>query len=177
MKIPLRLETERLFIRPCKPDDLLQMQRFFSSEESTRYLLMSPEEKTPEAIKQLLETIIASYSTSEPIFALAITPKDKDEYIGSCGLSRTPHGDVEIYYALLPENRGNGYAVEAMKKLFEYAFSELGLDRLVADIHSDNLKPQRVAGSLKMDYDGGVTRDANHEGLRYSISKEKYYQS
>jgi RimJ/RimL family protein N-acetyltransferase len=176
MKIPRRLETERLIIRPCKPDDLPQMQCFFSSEESTRYLVMRPEEKTPEAIKRLLETIIASYCTSEPIFALAITPKDKDEYIGSCGLFRTPQEDMLIYYALLPEYRGNGYAVEAMKKLFEYAFSELGLDRLVADMHSDNLKSQRVAHSLKMNYEGGVTRDANHEGLRYSIGKEKYYQ-
>ncbi len=177
MKIPLKLETKRLTIRPCKPDDLPQMQCFFNSEEPTRYLLMGSEEKTPEAIKQLLETIIASYCTSEPIFALVITPKDKDEYIGSCGLSMTPQGDVEIYYALLPEHWGNGYAVEAMKKLFEYAFSELGLDRLVADMHSDNLKSRRVADSLKMDYEGGVIRDANHERLRYSISKEKYYQS
>ena len=177
MKIPLRLETKRLIIRPCKPDDLPQMQCFFSSEESTRYLLMSPEEQTPEAVKQLLETIIASYRTSEPIFALAITLKNKDEYIGSCGLSKTPQGDVEIYFALLPNHRGKGYAAEAMKKLFAYAFSELGLDRLVAGMHPDNLRSRRVADTLKMDYEDGVTKDANHEGLRYSISKEKYYQS
>ena len=33
MKIPLSIETKRLIIRPCKPADLPQMQRFFSSEE------------------------------------------------------------------------------------------------------------------------------------------------
>ena len=177
MKIPLSLETKRLIIRPCKPDDLPQMQRFFSSEEATRYLLMSPEEKTPEAIRRLLNSIISSYDAPEPIFALAIAQKDNGLYIGSCGLSRTPQGDVEIYYALLPEHWGRGYAVEAMNKLFEYAFLELGLDRLVAGMHPDNLMSRRVADSLKMDHEGRVTKDANYEGLRYSISKEKFYQS
>ena len=177
MKIPLSLETKRLIIRRCKSDDLPQMQRFFSSEEATRYLLMSPEEKTPEAIRRLLNSIISSYDAPEPIFALAIAQKDNGLYIGSCGLSRTPQGDVEIYYALLPEHWGRGCAVEAMKKLFEYAFSELGIDRLVAWMHPDNLMSRRVADSLNMDYEGSVTKDANHEGLRYSISKEKYYQS
>ena len=71
MKIPLSLETKRLIIRPCKLDDLPQMQRFFSSEEATRYLLMSPEENTPEAIAILLNSIISSYDAPEPIFALA----------------------------------------------------------------------------------------------------------
>ncbi len=177
MRNPLSLETERLIIRPCQPDDLPQMQRFFSSEEATRYLLMSPEEKTPEAIENLLNAIIGSYDAPEPVFALAITQKENELYIGSCGLSRTSQGDVEVYYALLPEHWGRGYAVEAAKKLFEYAFSELGLDRLVACMHPDNLMSRRVAYSLKMDYEGSVTRDANHEGLRYSISKEKFYQS
>ncbi len=166
-----------MVIRPCKLDDLSQMQRFFSSDEATRYLLMSPEEKTPEAIESLLNSIISSYDTPEPIFALAITQKDIGLYIGSCGLSRTLQGEVEIYYALLPEYWGSGYAVEAMKRLFEYAFSELGLDRLVAGMHPDNLMSRRVAESLKMDYEGSVIKDANCEGLRYSIRKEKFYQS
>ena len=177
MKIPLSLETKRLIIRPCKPDDLPQMQRFFSNEEATRYLLMSPEEKTPEEIESLLKAIISSYDAPEPIFALAIAQKDDGSYVGSCGLSGTPQGEVEIYYALLPEYWGRGYAVEAMKKLFEYAFSELGLDRLVAGMHPDNLMSRRVADSLKMDYEGSVTKDANHEGLRYSISQEIFFQS
>ena len=177
MKIPLSLETRRLIIRPCTPDDLSWMQRFFSSEEATRYLLMSPEEKTPDAIENLLNVIISSYDAPEPVFALAITQKDNGLYIGSCGLSRTPQGEVEIYYALLPEYWGSGYTVEAMKKLFEYAFSELGLDRLIAGMHPDNLMSRRVADSLKMDYDGSVTKEANSGGLRYSISREKFNQS
>lgn len=177
MKIPASLKTKRLIIRPCKPDDLPQMQRFFSNEEATRYLLMSPEEKTPEAIEGLLNSIISSYDTPEPIFALAISKKDNELYIGSCGLSRTPQGDVEIYYALLPEYWGKGYGVEAMRKLFEYAFSELELDRLVASMHRDNLMSRKVADSLKMDYEESVTTDTNQEGLRYSISKEKYYET
>ncbi len=177
MKIPLNLETERLIIRPCTSCDLSRMQRFFSSEEATRCLLMSPEEKTPGAIESLLNAIISSYDAPEPIFVLAIAQKDNGIYIGSCGLSGTPQGEVEIYYALLPEYWGSGYAVEAMKKLFEYAFSELGLDRLIAGMHPDNMTSRRVADSLKMDYEGSAIKDANSEGLRYSISQEKFCQS
>ena len=84
---------------------------------------------------------------------------------------------MEIYYALLPEYWGSGYAVEAMKKLFEYAFSELGLDRLIASMHPDNMTSRRVADSLKMDYEGSAIKDANSGGLRYSISREKFYRS
>ena len=177
MQIPQCLKTERLVIRPCTFADLPQMQRFFSDDEVTRYLLMDAEEKMPKAIKQLLEMIISSYNTHEPIFALAITQKDNDLYIGSCGLSPTSKDEVEIYYALLYEYWGQGYATEAMNKLFEYAFSVLGLEKLVAFMHPDNYMSQKVAQRLKMACESNIAENRkDHHVLRYSITKELFDQ-
>ena len=72
-------------------------------------------------------------------------------------------GAVQFPFYLCDHVKGN---------IFEYAFSELGYKRLIADMHFKNLQSQKVAKSLQMDYEGIYTKDSLHKRLRYSINKE-----
>ncbi len=59
---------------------------------------------------------------------------------GMCGLVRRDGLDgIDLGYALLPEFRGRGLAVEAASAVLAWAHERLGLERVLAIVDPDNL--------------------------------------
>ncbi|PTY36582.1 hypothetical protein BGP77_04605 [Saccharospirillum sp. MSK14-1] len=56
--------------------------------------------------------------------------------------------DIEIGWRLLPQTWGQGIATEAAKALLNHAFENLRLERVIADIHPDNLRSKGVARKI-----------------------------
>lgn len=48
---------------------------------------MTTEQKTGEAVRALLDYVIASYDAEESIFAMAIVEKEGGRFVGSCGMT------------------------------------------------------------------------------------------
>jgi RimJ/RimL family protein N-acetyltransferase len=175
MKLPPVIETARLLIRRHLPEDLEPFTEFMTDEEATRYLNFEPEQKTSRGVEELLNFVIDSYSTDDPVFALAIVDKETGAFMGSCGLS--PLNDeegVECYYSLLPRYWGWGFATEASLAMLYYAFEELGLPKVVAHMSEENTKAWRVARNLGMRDMG----PCNYKGLadcrRFEISRDEW---
>jgi RimJ/RimL family protein N-acetyltransferase len=83
----------------------------------------------------------------------AITLKDSEEVIGDCGLVRHEvDGAIEtdLGWHVLRAYWGRGYATEAAGASRDYAFSHLGTERLVAQIHPENYASRRVAEKIGM---------------------------
>src|SRR5262249_48655537 len=83
----------------------------------------------------------------------AVTFKCSDEAIGDCGMVRHEvDGAMEkgIGWHLLREHWGQGYATEAAQASRDYAFTQLGVERLVAAIHPENYASRRVAEKIGM---------------------------
>jgi [ribosomal protein S5]-alanine N-acetyltransferase len=83
----------------------------------------------------------------------AVTFKGSDEAIGDCGLVRHEvDGSMEtdIGWHLLREHWGRGLATEAAQASRDYAFAQLGVERLVAQIHPENAASRRVAEKIGM---------------------------
>ncbi len=60
-------------------------------------------------------------------------------------------GDAaEIGYALLPDARGKGYATEAAEAVIRWAFANMGVRRIFAQIDPSNTASLRVAAKLGM---------------------------
>jgi RimJ/RimL family protein N-acetyltransferase len=151
MKLPPTIETARLIIRRHLSEDLEPFTEFMTDEEATRFLDFEPEQKTPEGVRDLLDFVIASYDSSDPVFALAIIDKETGVFMGSCGLSPLTDGEgVECYYSLLPKYWGWGFATEASLAMLYYAFEELKLPKVVAHMSEENTKAWRVALNLGM---------------------------
>ena len=151
MKLPPTIETARLIIRRHLLEDLEPFTEFMTDEEATRFLDFEPEQKTPEGVRDLLDFILASYETKDPVFALAVIDKETGAFVGSCGLSPLTNDEgVECYYSLLPKYWGWGFATEASLGMLYYAFEELALPRVVAHMSEENTKAWRVALNLGM---------------------------
>lgn len=150
MNLPESIETERLLIRPFRLEDFESYLEFMTDERATRYLLFNDDQKTVEGARELLDFIIQSYQSDEPVFAYAIALKNH-QFIGSCGISAVAEGGVyECYYSLLPRHWGQGYASEAMQALVEYCFDRLDITEMRAYIQPDNKQGIEVARRIGM---------------------------
>jgi len=81
--------------------------------------------------------------------SLVMELKDTGEPIGTCGLvKRDSVEDVEVGYALLPEFRGRGLAIEGGNAVIDYARDVLKLERVAAIVTPANLDSIKVLERL-----------------------------
>ena len=128
------LESARLRLRPIREDDLPDLYAVFADPDVMRYWTRPPMRDIAEARDYLAE-IEGNFAT-RIAFKWGITRRDNDRVIGTTSLFRldTPHQTAEIGYALGSAHWGNGYAAEAVHRTCQFAFDELHLRRLEADI-------------------------------------------
>ena len=83
---------------------------------------------------------------------------------------------MECYYKLLTQYTGNGYAIEAMKKIFGYIFGNLQFEKIVAYIDQGNARGWRVAERSGMKYMGDSVRNgATSRSMYFLITKSDYF--
>ncbi len=153
------IETERLIIRKFNISDKESFLSFMQNENSTRFLNFTIEQKTKKGATELLNWVISSYSSEQPIFSLALEHKNTGAYIGSVGFSPCGNsGEYECYYSINEDFTRNGYAKEAMKSLLQHA-KENGIKKVFAFSHIKNYPSERLALSLGMTFNGIVQRD------------------
>lgn len=143
-----RLETPRLILREMRPADVESLHRLFSDPLLMRFWPLFTRAETEEWV----ESNRRSYAQDG--FGLwAVTFKGSDEAIGDCGMVRHEvDGTMEtgIGWHLLRAHWGQGIATEAALTSRDYAFTELGVEQLVASIHPDNHASRRVAEKIGM---------------------------
>lgn len=177
MKVPNRITTDRLTLRRHEIKDLEALTAFLSDPVATRYMAFTPEQKAQAGARKMLEYVIESYTTDAPIFSLTIADPETDQYLGSCGANPDVK-DIEIYYTIVAEHQGKGYATEAARALLDY-LKETTEAMLIAYVIPENMPSVRVAERLGF-IDAGpiqrkaVTGDQEHEilsGRRYVLPK------
>ena len=172
MILPSKLETKRLILRPFNKNDFEYFYDFMKNEDNTKFLNFTSDQKTSEGIKNLFNSVI----NSNPTFALVIAHKVSNLYLGSCGFSPLEKKDeIECYYTLLPHFWGNGYAIEAMKKLFDYAFSELYISKIIAYVTPGNIRGWKTAERVGMKYMGDIiSKNSSQRAMLFNIEKREY---
>lgn len=144
----LKLETNRLLLRPLQLSDTDDMFIMDSNPNVHIYLGNNPLTSKDESIGYL-KSILNQYEEFG-IGRFAMITKDSNEFIGWCGLKfiteeENNHSNFyEIGYRLKEEFWGNGYAYEAAKAWYEYAFNTLKVDTLYASAHIDNKGSRRI---------------------------------
>lgn len=75
----------------------------------------------------------------------AVVLLESDKLIGMCGLvKRDALEDFDLGFALLPEYRGQGFALEAARGVLKYVKEMMKLKRLAAIVSPDNMPSARL---------------------------------
>jgi len=149
MRPSLSLETARLFLRPCKLQDLDAMHRIRIDPEIRRFLWDNDVISRAQA-EAALRASLDSFK-SERLGIWAISVKGSLEIIGFCGMRRTEDsGEVELLYGVRPEMAGRGIASEAAAAVLRYGLQQIGLGSIVARADEANLASVRVMQKIGM---------------------------
>jgi ribosomal-protein-alanine N-acetyltransferase len=174
LAVPDNLLTDRLALRPYKEVDRDAFLALLADEQASSFLKLTPEQRTPDGAAQIFDFTIESYGTGSPLFALAIADRDSDELIGLCALAPTGYDseEVECFYSLASAHWQQGLALEAARGLFEYAFEQLNVQRIVAHIDPDNRVGCRAAERVGMVFTGLAEHpDQKDIGRRYVMTR------
>ncbi|MEE4301004.1 MAG: GNAT family protein [Pseudomonadales bacterium] len=143
MKDPAELRTERLRLRPTRPDDARAILDLFDDEETTRYWAHRPLPDLDAAEAWIAERL-ARRARGELLDWFA--ELDRGHVAGLCFI-----GDLsianrrgEIGYAIHRDQQGRGLASEMVTRVISHAFESLGLHRLEADVDPRNAASLRL---------------------------------
>ena len=157
----------RVYLRAFEPEDFKTSVEWRNDDEiwsmlgGRKFFVSSAYEK-----KWIEDTIFNGRDVK-----LAVCLKEDGKYIGNVYLTDIDYVNRSAVSHVLIGNKaywGNGYAAEAYKLLLSYAFDELGLHRVCAQVLESNI------GSLKMHIKCGY----KEEGLlRDSVWKNGRFQN
>jgi len=151
------LTTERLLLRHFHILDSEPMYRVFGDAEVMRF---GDGVQTKKRVENWLHSCLEHYYQTWGFGPYAVIEQSSRDVIGYCGLFFFPdvngQPEVEIGYRLARSMWGKGYATEAAIAVRGFAFSILGIKRLIAMIDPANLASIRVAEKLGMHYEKEV---------------------
>ena len=152
-KLPV-IEASRVRLRHLEESDTDSLFEIFSDREAMRYWSAPPFEERAEAAKLLAE--IHEYFRQKTLFQWGIARRDDDKIIGTSTLFHLDGKNrrAEIGYALNRQFWGNGFVNEALTALFNFAFAELNLHRIEADVDPQNSASIRVLERLGFQKEG-----------------------
>ncbi|MCC5800323.1 GNAT family N-acetyltransferase [Rossellomorea vietnamensis] len=162
IEFPDRIETPRLYIRPCMPGDGSDVFRAIadSRSELKPWLPFSRKEQTLEEVEAGVRESFADFIKKSDI-RLHIYLKETDEFIGSTGLHRIDWDvpKVEIGYWLNSRHTKKGYMVEAVKALTHFALHDLSCQRVEIRCDERNTASRRVPEKLGFLLEGTFRHD------------------
>ena len=142
----LRLDTERLVLRPLTFDDIDEYVGLHADPEVSRFL---GEMDRDLATRRLQTDARVWAERGHGLFK--VTHRDDGRFLGRVGLRYWPQFDeTEVGWTLLPREWGHGYATEAAIACADFGFRELPDPYLTSCIQPDNARSIAVAERLGM---------------------------
>ena len=168
----VRIETERLILRPWQESDLEDLYTYASVEGVGEMAGWSCHKSREESLF-ILNSFIEHKKT------LALELKENGCVIGSLGIEKYKLDDFdepdlygrELGYVLSKEHWGKGLMPEAVKAVIDYCFSILRYDFLLCAHFSRNDQSRRVIEKSGFAY----VKDIFHETRFGSIEPTKLY--
>lgn len=150
----LPLTTPRLTLRLLTEPDRAPLFAIFSHPEVMRYWSTPPWTDLSQA-DQLIHATQQGYDSGEYL-QLGVERTADHTLIGTCTLFSFVHQcrRAEMGYALGRPYWGQGYMHEALQRWVQYAFEDLGLNRLEADIDPRNLASAKALQRLGFQKEG-----------------------
>ena len=104
----------------------------------------------------------------------AVISKDKNDFIGWCGLKLNKENFVDIGFRFFKKDWNKGYATESAKACLNYGFSELKINEIIGRASSENKASIKVLEKLNMDYWKNDECKGIENSVYYRINRSKF---
>ena len=173
----VELSTERLELRPFRPDDVADVFECASDPEWAKQLLFPvPQPYLPRHADEFVaEQMLTDWST-DPHFAIVL----ESVVVGGISLVVDKAHDIAaLGYGLARAHWGKGLVPEAGIEVVDWGFAEYGLAKIYARAKSSNVRSHRVMEKLGMTREGVLRSHRKVEDRRinevyYGILREKW---
>jgi ribosomal-protein-alanine N-acetyltransferase len=167
-----QVETDRLVLRPVRPNDAAALHRI-SNEPGVRRYLWDDEPVEEATIQELISHSIRMFS-EEGIGLFGIRRRGSESLIGFCGFVRLEGmEEPELAYELAQEAWGEGLATEASLACLRCAFEDADIGRVIAGADAENVASLRVVEKLGMRFAGSLNPNTPQESY-YAVYREDF---
>ena len=148
------INTRRLSLRPIRAEDVDDFYAVYSDPEVMRYW-STPPLPDREAASKLISEIHEGFERHE-LLKWGIALRTNEKLIGSVTIFHPDftHRRSEIGYALARPYWRQGYMIETLNAVLNYAFTELNMHRIEADVDPRNEASARTLERLGFQREG-----------------------
>jgi RimJ/RimL family protein N-acetyltransferase len=170
--VPTTLETERLRLRPFRPEDFEPYAMLCADPEVMRYVGDRGVLNREEAWRQM--ALFAGHWMLRGFGMWAVEDRVTSAFMGRVGL-HYPEGwpDREVAWTLARSFWGHGYALEAARAALDEAFGRLSWPRAISLIDPRNTRSVRLAERLG-EHLAGETTVRGHPVSVYAIERSEW---
>ncbi len=173
------LTTDRLLLRRLKQADAPHIIKLAGDYDVAKMTLNIPHPYPTEGASTFIERSQQAWDKGER-YGFAIVLKDSDTFMGVIGIiPELQHFRAEVGYWIGKPFWGKGYVTEALKRVLQFGFEKLDLNRIDAAYRVDNPASGRVMEKVGMQLEGTfrqvMFRDGAYSDLSYrAILREEY---
>lgn len=165
----VRIETERLVLRPFRTEDAQAMYENWASDSQVTKFLTWPPHRDVEETRQILADWTAQYEKPDYYNWAIAWKEDEGQVIGNISVV-VLDADVEsasIGYCLGRKWWHMGVMPEAFSEIIRFLFEETGLNRIEARHDTENPASGRVMEKCGLKEEGVLRQSArNNLGIR-----------
>jgi len=166
------LETDRLEIRKLELDDAGFMLDLLNQPSFHQFIGDRGVRTLEEARTYIEDRAFAAYEKNG-FGPFAVVLKTDGRVIGIVSvLDRDELDHVDIGFAFLPDSWQQGFATEATSAVMDFAFQDLGLEKIIAITQPDNIASIKTLDKMGLSF-AGMTRlgDEDIDLLLYAIER------
>ena len=155
----LKIETERLILRPFTLNDITPSYEMNLDEEVSRYTGDGGVVSKAEIERRIKEYVLGDYE-KYGYGRFAVELKSTGDFIGFAGLKYLDNMDeVDLGYRFMSKYWGRGFATESAKASLKYGFETLGLKRIIAMVLPKNTASSHVLEKLGFVFEKEIIED------------------
>lgn len=172
------INTSRLKLRELRLSDVESFYEFAKDLRVSKYMNWVPHSYVRDSINSIGKSI-SSYGEGK-YYRWGIALKDNDALIGIIQLLSfdEKRNSCSFAYMLNYDYWGNGYGTEALSAVIRFAFENMSVDAIEAEIYSDNIASAKVLEKCGMVYTQTIKgkyekNGALHNADRYVMTRDR----
>jgi RimJ/RimL family protein N-acetyltransferase len=178
----MTLQTNRLFFREISTDDLNNIHILLSLPETDEFNTLGIPNSIQETEKIISDWLIGQNARPQTSFIFCLDLVTTNQFIGLIALNpgRPNYKTAEVWFKIHLNHWNKGYTTEALTKLIEFGFKELGLHRIEAGCAVENIASIKVLEKVGMTREGMKRKKLPIRGewkdnYFYAILDEDFY--